>query len=139
MLGIKLTNKRIKWIISCITISIILASPDFSVTTILQRVPTRRPFRQAKTLIPCSPNAKYIIHKTTQVSWWQPSTMRWSHLILPRVVLKHYPQALRLTLKQTCSYHPQHLPPPVLDLKIHLTSTHCQNPARTESRQSASR
>ena len=139
MLGIKLRNKRIKWIISCITVFITLVSPDFSVTTISQRVPTHQPFRQAKTLITCSPNAKYTIHKTTQVSWWQPSTMRWSHLILPRVVLKHYRQALRLTLKQTYPSHPQYRSPPVLDLKTHLTSTHCQDPGRTESRQSASR
>ena len=38
MLGIKLRNKRIWWIISCIIVYIILVSLDFSVTTISQRV-----------------------------------------------------------------------------------------------------
>ena len=62
-----------------------------------------------------------------------------ANLISTRVVLKHYRHSLRLTLKQTCPSRPQHRSPPVLDLKTHLTSTHCQTPARTESRHAASR
>ena len=56
MLGIKLRNKRINWIISCITVYIILVSPDFSVTTISQRM-TRKVLICAKPLIASpSPN-----------------------------------------------------------------------------------
>ena len=57
MLGIKLRNKRMKWIISCITVDIILVSPDFSVTTISQceRRTTRKVLICAK-LSSVSPN-----------------------------------------------------------------------------------